>query len=78
MRMGKRSKPSYRIIVLDKRKKRNGAYIENIGFYDPLANPPVLSVNPERLKEWTSKGAVVSEGMEKLLKYMKKKSVKKD
>lgn len=78
MRMGKRSKPFYRIVVLDKRRKQVGSYIEHIGSYNPLVNPPAITVDEKKLNEWTAKGAIVSEGMGKLLKYLKKTPVKKD
>ncbi len=52
---------------MDKRKKRNGAYIEKIGFYDPHKEPH-LKIDKEKLQGWLAKGAVLSEGTAKLLK----------
>ncbi len=72
MRLGRRGKPFYRIVAVDKRKKRTGAYIEKIGTYNPLAEPAEIALNSERLDYWTSKGALVSEGLQKLLKYNKR------
>ena len=66
IRVGKRGKPNYRIVVMDKRKKRTGAYLEKIGYYNPLTNPPVLSFDQDRYDYWLSKGAVISEGIRKL------------
>jgi len=67
MRVGKRSYALYRIVVMDKRKKRNGAYIEKIGFYDPHKEPH-LQIDKDKLQNWLSKGAVLSQGTAKLLK----------
>jgi len=74
MRFGKRGYATYRIVVLDKRKKRDGAYIEKIGTYNPQVKPSAIQINEERFSYWTSKGALISEGMQKLLKYKKRQS----
>jgi len=68
MRFGKRDFPSYRIVALDKRKKRNGAYLENIGTYNPLKEKDELTINREKLDKWLQRGAQLSEGMAKLAK----------
>ncbi len=68
MRFGKPKTPFYRIVVLDKRKKRDGAYIEKIGQYDPLKNPYELSLSKSRFDYWKSVGAQMSEGLAKLIK----------
>lgn len=67
MRIGKKNQPSYRIIVIDKRKKRNGTYIEQIGFYNPLTNPASLQLDEKKVEDWINKGALVSDGLNKLL-----------
>lgn len=72
MRFGKKGHPSYRIVALDKRKKRDGAYLEKVGTYEPMAQPAKILINDERLKYWLSKGAEISEGMRKLLKRKNK------
>lgn len=72
MRLGKRHRPFYRIIVTDKRNKRNGAYIENIGTYDPLVAPAMIEIDKARLDYWLERGALVSEGLRRLLKNFKK------
>ncbi|MBP7967485.1 30S ribosomal protein S16 [Candidatus Woesebacteria bacterium] len=72
MRFGKPKTPFYRIVVLDKRKKRDGAYIEKIGQYDPLKEPREMILSKARFEYWKSVGAQLSEGMAKLLKDMKK------
>lgn len=74
MKFGKRGYPTYRIVVLDKRKKRDGSYIEKIGTYNPHTTPAAIQIVEERLQYWTSKGALISEGMRKLLKHKRKQS----
>ena len=76
LRLGKKGNPSYRIVAIDKRKKRNGTYKEIVGFYNPVANPPVLTLDQKKVAYWLDKGALISEGLEKLMKH--KKFVKKD
>jgi len=66
-RLGKKGKPVYRIVAIDKRKKRNGSYIESVGFYDPMISPLSLKIDKKRFEYWKSKGAVISEGLQKLM-----------
>jgi len=68
MRFGKKKSPYYRIVALDKRQKRDGAYIEKIGTYTPLTKDKNIHIIKEKYEYWTSKGAQISEGMERLLK----------
>lgn len=56
-RVGKKHQPSYRLIVLDKRKDPWGDYLELLGFYNPLAKPKVVQFKAERIKHWLSVGA---------------------
>lgn len=72
MRFGKPKTPFYRIVVLDKRKKRDGSYIEKIGQYNPLKEPMEIILSKSRFEYWKSVGAQISEGMMKLLKDTKK------
>lgn len=67
MRIGKKGFPNYRIVTVDKRKKRNGAYLDRVGFYNPLSNPASLELDEKRVMYWLEKGATISEGMSKLL-----------
>ncbi len=71
-RFGKKHQPFYRIVVMDKRKKRDGKYIEKIGYYNPLVNPPDIKIDKEKFQYWINKGAVLSEGISKLFKNKKK------
>lgn len=68
MRFGKKGYPTYRIVIVDKRKKAKGAYIEKIGTYNPVINPEKIEINKERMQYWLKTGAQPSEGMQKLLK----------
>lgn len=56
-RMGSKKKPSYRVIVTRKRYKRDGAYVENLGFYNPLTTPATISVDRSRFDYWVTQGA---------------------
>ena len=69
MRFGKKGRPFYRIVVLDKRAKRDGAYIEKIGTYDPMVNPAQIICDKEKFASWRAKGAQVSDGVQKLIKH---------
>ncbi|BEG57075.1 30S ribosomal protein S16 (rpS16) RpsP [Helicobacter sp. NHP21005] len=67
-RSGRKKKPFYRIVVTDSRKRRDGGWIESIGYYNPLTNPKVVQIDHERLDYWKSVGAKMSERVEKLSK----------
>ncbi len=68
MRMGKKKQPTYRVVAADKRKARNGKFIEVIGFYDPKQDPSVIEIENEKAVHWLNNGAQPSERVEKLLK----------
>lgn len=70
-RIGKKNQPMYRIIAVNKRYKANGKYLDEVGFYNPLTNPATFNINKEKYQYWLSKGAVLSEGLNKLLKNKK-------
>jgi small subunit ribosomal protein S16 len=70
-RFGKKNRPFYRIIVTEKRSKRNGRYLKEIGQYNPLVNPSKIIIDKEEFEQWKNKGAQISEGLRKLLKYKK-------
>jgi small subunit ribosomal protein S16 len=58
-RFGKTKKPFYRIVVVDSRKRRDGAYIESVGFYNPVATEKeeLYRINLERAEYWLNQGA---------------------
>ncbi|MBP5154533.1 MAG: 30S ribosomal protein S16 [Lachnospiraceae bacterium] len=67
-RMGKKKAPSYRVIVADNRYPRDGRFIEEIGFYDPAAEPSIVRIDTDKAKEWIAKGARPTDTVAKLLK----------
>ena len=68
-RVGKRGNPSYRIVVADVRAPRDGAYLEWIGNYDPMADPPAVTIKKDRAEEWLSKGAQPSDAVKRILHW---------
>ncbi|HEX6622200.1 MAG TPA: 30S ribosomal protein S16 [Pyrinomonadaceae bacterium] len=72
MRMGAKKKPSYRVVVKEKLSKRDGAYEENVGFYDPTRNPAEVRLDMERVNYWLSKGAQPTDTVRQLIKQQSK------
>lgn len=77
MRFGKKGYPTYRIVALDKRSKRDGYYIEKVGLYNPMNEANRLTVDEARFNYWVGQGAVVSEGIRKLFSAKLPKQIKK-
>ena len=73
-RIGSTKRPYYRIVVIDKRRARNGRFLEVVGQYNPIANPVQMEINAERAQYWLSKGAMPSETVRSILR--KKELVK--
>lgn len=67
-RMGAKKKPFYRIVVADQRSPRDGRFIENIGTYDPMTDPPTVHIKSERASHWLKVGAQPSDAVARLLK----------
>ena len=67
-RGGAKKKPYYRIVVADQRCKRDGRYLERIGFYNPMVKENRVEIDAERLKQWLSVGAQPSDRVSKLMK----------
>lgn len=67
-RMGSNRRPAYRIVVSDARRTPQGAFLEDVGFYNPRTNPPELRLNRERLEFWLARGAQLSETVASLYK----------
>lgn len=67
-RLGKIRTPHYRVVIADARTKRDGKVIENIGIYEPKAEPSVIKINSERAQHWLSVGAQPTEAVAALLK----------
>ncbi len=66
-RMGKKKQPSYRVVVMDSRKPRDGRYIDQIGFYDPRQDPSLIEIDNEKAVDWLRNGAQPTERAQKLL-----------
>ncbi len=69
MRMGAKKKPFYRIVVKEKRSKRDGKYLENVGTYNPMVNPAEVDLKHERIQYWMSVGAQPTETVASLIKH---------
>lgn len=67
-RMGAKKQPFYRVIVADERSPRNGRFIEEIGYYNPLTEPSVIKIDADKAKEWIKNGAQPTETVKVLLK----------
>jgi small subunit ribosomal protein S16 len=68
MRMGAKKRPSYRIVVKEKLSKRDGAYLENLGTYNPTQQPAEIKLNNERVQYWIAKGAQPTDTVRRLIK----------
>jgi len=67
-RMGAKKNPFYRIVVADSRFPRDGRFIEEIGTYDPMAEPSAVVIDADRTKEWIKNGAQPTDTVKTLLK----------
>ena len=68
MRTGAKKRASYRIVVKEKQSKRDGAYLENLGTYDPTRDPAEIKLNMERVTYWIGKGAQPTDTVSRLIK----------
>ncbi len=67
-RGGAKKKPFYRIVAVDSRKKRDGAVLEILGYYDPKTDPATIKVDLDKYNKWVERGAQVSEAVKNLVK----------
>ena len=67
-RMGAHKKPVYRVVVADSRAPRDGKFIEEIGYYNPLKDPAEIRINEESAKKWLETGAQPTDTVKKLFK----------
>ena len=67
-RIGAKKAPFYRVVVADSRYPRDGRFIEEIGYYNPLTNPVEIKIDSEKAKKWISNGAQPTETVKSLLK----------
>ena len=69
-RTGKKKQPSYRVVVADSRAPRDGAFIENLGHYNPLTEPPTIVIDEEKTLKWLRQGAQPTETVASLLRKL--------
>lgn len=67
-RLGAKKAPFYRVIVADSRCPRDGRFIEEIGYYNPMTNPAEIKIDAEKAKKWIANGAQPTETVKSLLK----------
>ena len=67
-RMGAKKAPFYRVVVADSRSPRDGRFIEEIGYYNPISEPAEIKINEEQVLKWLQTGAEPSETVKQLLK----------
>jgi len=67
-RMGAKKAPFYRIVVADSRAPRDGAFVEELGYYNPIKDPIELKIDTERAAEWMRKGAQPTDTVRALLR----------
>ncbi len=67
-RGGAKKKPFYRIVVADSKCKRDGKFLEIVGHFDPKSRPESITLDIDKIKEWTQKGGQLSPAVRKLIK----------
>ena len=72
MRMGAKKSPSYRVVVKEKLSKRDGAYVENVGFYNPTREPAEIRLDMDRVNYWLGRGAQPTDTVRQLIRRQSK------
>ncbi len=67
-RMGAKKAPFYRVVVADSRYPRDGRFIEEIGYYNPLTDPAEVNIDGEKARKWVANGAQPTDTVKALLK----------
>lgn len=67
-RGGAKKRPFYQVVIADERCRRDGRFIENIGYYDPTKKPAVCKLNEAKVADWLGKGAQPTDTVRQLLK----------
>ena len=75
-RGGRKKRPFYSIVVMDSRNRRDGAFIEKLGYYDPLREPARIELDLERVQAWTDVGARLSPRVASLVKRVEAAAVR--
>ncbi len=66
-RMGQKKAPFYRLVVADSRYPRDGRFIEEVGYYDPMTNPATVKLEGEKIAKWLANGAQPTETVKSIL-----------
>ncbi len=69
-RVGARHQPSYRVVVADSRAARDGAFVDQIGHYNPRTDPPTIQIDEDKALKWIRQGAQPSEAVAQMLKKL--------
>lgn len=67
-RMGAKKKPFFRVVVTERRQARDGRFVEIVGHYNPVTNPPSIKLNMDRVRHWIACGAQPSDTVRSLIK----------
>lgn len=67
-RFGAKKKPTYRVVVIEKERARNGRALEVVGHYNPISNPKQVVIKHDRIDHWVKSGAQTSDTVARLLK----------
>ena len=70
-RIGKKKKPFYRVVVIERTRARDGRFVENVDTYDPLKKPANIKLNADRIKHWLGRGAQPSDTVRSFLRRQK-------
>ena len=70
-RIGKKKKPFYRVVVIERTRARDGRFVENVNTYDPLKKPADIKLNADRIKHWLGRGAQPSDTVRSFLRRQK-------
>jgi small subunit ribosomal protein S16 len=68
LRAGAKKRPFYRVIAIDRRRKRDGRALEFLGTYNPTAEPAEIALKSDRIEAWTAKGAQLSNAVKALIR----------
>lgn len=69
-RVGSKKNPHYRVVVSDSKFPRDGRFIEEIGYYNPVPNPPIVSIDKEKALKWMGEGARPTDTVKALMKNL--------
>lgn len=67
-RHGAKKRPFYQVVIADERSRRDGRFIENVGYYDPTRNPAVCKLQTDKIIAWLGKGAQPTDTVSQILK----------